>query len=157
MRVKTACKCIVNPGKDNFFEEPDVMLQIDGIQPKLEDHVCETLICQQYWYEGKLQDEVDVLFIQANSRCHQLYFDNGVVFWRSQRELPQPAQPDPGNKFAYPLIDLGEKYRLNGRLITALLVEPWPDGARVAMEFENGGELILYHQDNRTEIRRIRG
>ncbi len=133
------------------------MLQINGIQPRLEGHVCEALICQQYWYMGKQRDEVDVLFIKADGRCHQLYFDNGVVFWRPQKEVPRPFGPDTSGQFAYPLVDLGERHRLNNRLITALSVEALPGGARVAMEFENGGELILYHQDNRTQIRRITG
>ncbi|MGD8938099.1 MAG: hypothetical protein PVJ72_01895 [Gammaproteobacteria bacterium] len=133
------------------------MLQVDGIQPKLEGHVCEALICQQYWYNGKLDDEVDVLFLKADGRCHQLYFENGVVFWRMQKEVPQPFEQKPGDKFAYPFIDLGEKYQLNHRLITAVNVEPLPEGVKIGIAFENGGELILYHLENRTEIRRITG
>jgi len=133
------------------------MLQIDGIQPKLEGHVCESLICQQYWYNGKLDDEVDVLFIKADGRCYQLYFENGVVFWRTQQEVPQPFEYKQGDKFTYPFVDLGEKYQLNNRLITGLIVEPLPQGAKVHMQFENGGDLVLYHQENRTEIRRITG
>ena len=133
------------------------MLQIDGIQPKLDGHVCEALICQQYWCDGKLADEVDVLFIKADDRAYQLYFENGVVFWRNQQEMPQPVEQKADDKFAYPLIDLGDKYHLLNRLITEVSVEPLPDGARVHIEFENGGELIIYHQDNRTQIRRITG
>ncbi|WP_455212428.1 hypothetical protein [Kaarinaea lacus] len=133
------------------------MLQIDGIQPKLEGHVCEALICQQYWYNGKLDNEVDVLFVQADGRFHQLYFENGVVFWRTQHEIPQPFECKPGDRFAYPFVDLGEKYQLNHRLITGLNVEPMPEGAAVSIQFENGGELVIYHQENRSEIRRITG
>jgi len=133
------------------------MLQIDGIQPKLDGHVCEALVCQQYWCDGKLQDEVDVLFIKADGRAYQLYFESGIVFWRNQQEVPHSFEHKHGDKFSYPLIDLGDKYHLNNRLITSLDVEPLPDGARVGIEFENGGELIIYHQDNRTEIRRITG
>jgi hypothetical protein len=133
------------------------MLQIDGIQPKLEGHICEVLICQQYWYNGKLDDEVDVLLIKADGRCHQLYFENGVVFWRAPQELPQAFEQKPGDRFAYPLVNLGEKYQLNDRLITGLSVEPLPEGAKVVIEFENGGELVIYHQNNRSEIRRITG
>jgi hypothetical protein len=133
------------------------MLQIDGIQPKLEGHVCEVLICQQYWYDGKLDDEVDVLFIKADGRCYQLYFENGVVFWRGQAQVPSPFESKPEDKFAYPFLDLGRKYGLFNRLITGVSVEPLPDGARVCFEFENDGELTIYHQDNRSEIRRIAG
>jgi hypothetical protein len=133
------------------------MLQVDGIQPKLEGHVCEALICQQYWCDGKLSDEVDVLFIKADGRCHQLYFENGSVFWRTQPEVPTPFEHKPDDKFEYPFVDLGEKYHLNNRLITGLGVEPLPGGAKVSIEFENEGEIILYHQENHTEIRLARG
>ena len=133
------------------------MLQINGIQPKLEGHICDALICQQYRYNGKLVDELDVLFIQADGRCHQLYFENGVVFWRTPQEIPQPYEQKPGDKFAYPFIDLGEKHGLTHRLITAINVEPLPEGAKVSLQFEKGGELVIYHQNNRSEIRRITG
>jgi hypothetical protein len=129
------------------------MLQVDGIQPKLYGHICEALICQQYWYQGKLADEVDVLFVQADGRCHQLYFDNGTVFWRYQQDVPKPFDPQPGDVFAYPLIDLGEKYRLKGQLITGLDVEPVPAGAKVSITFETGAVLVIYHQDNRSSLR----
>jgi len=135
------------------------MLEANGIQPKLEGHVCEELICQQYWYNGKMANEVDVLYIKADSRSYQLYFENGVVFWRSQQEklVPVQPQPQPGDTFAYPLIDIGDKYQLKNRLITGLTVEPLPQGAKVTFEFEKGGVLVIYHRENRTEIRLVKG
>jgi hypothetical protein len=133
------------------------MLETNGVQPKLEGHVCEELVCQQYWYNGKIANEVDVLFIKADGRCCQLYFENGVVFWRNQQELPQPVEQKPGDTFAYPLIDIGEKYQLKNRLITVLNLEPMPQGAKVTFEFENGGILVIYHQENRSEIRLVKG
>lgn len=133
------------------------MLDINGIQPKLEGHVCEALICQQYWYNGKRENEVDVLYIKADGRSYQLYFENGVVFWRNQQEIPHAFEQEPGSPLSYPLVDLGEKYKLKDRLIIDVKFEPLPDGVKASMEFENGGELVIYHQDNRCEIRRIAG
>lgn len=133
------------------------MLEINGIQPRLEGHVCDELICQQYWYNGKMADEVDVLFVKADGRSHQLYFDNGVVFWRNQQENPKKVKQQPGDAFSYPLVNIGEKYQLQNRLITALNVEPLPQGAKVTLEFENGGILVIYHQENRSEIRLVKG
>ena len=133
------------------------MLEINGIQPKLEGHVCDELICQQYWYNGKMADEVDVLFIKADGRNHQMYFENGVVFWRNQHDIPKSFKQKSGDAFAYPLVDIGEKCQLKNRLITGLLVEPMPEGAKVTFEFEKGGVLVIYHLGNRSEIRLIRG
>ena len=68
------------------------MLEIDGIPPKLTGQLCEELFCQQYWYQGKLAQEVDALFLKVNGHWHQLYFDAGIVFWRLQQEAPVPVQ-----------------------------------------------------------------
>lgn len=131
------------------------MLQTNGIQPKLEDHTCEELICQQYWHQGKLANEVDVLAIKANGRWHQLYFDSGTVFWRSIDEAPTPFEHKTGDVDSYPFIDLGEKYQLKDHLITNVSVEPFPDGAKVTIEFEKGDTFVLYHQENKTNLRHI--
>jgi hypothetical protein len=129
------------------------MLETNGITPKLSGHICEALLCQQYWYRGKLANELDVLFIKADGRCHQLYFENGVVFWRSQAETPKPYVAQLGDEFDYPLVDLAAKYKLNGQLITDLAVEPMPQGAKVTIAFENGARLVIYHQENQTSVR----
>jgi hypothetical protein len=133
------------------------MIKINGIQPKLEGHICEELICQQYWYNGKMANDVDVLFIKADDRAYQLYFDNGVVFWRNQHNMPHSFDKAPGDAFEYPLIDIGEKYHLKNRLITGLKIEPIPEGAKVTFEFENDGILVIYHQENHAEIRLVKG
>lgn len=129
------------------------MLKIDGIQPKLDGHICDELICQQYLYKGKLQNEVDVLSIKADGRWHQLYFEEGTVFWRTITEEPQPFEPKPGDVFEYPFVDIGEQYQLKNKLITDLIVEAFPDGAKVSIEFEQSRVLTIYHQDNRNDIR----
>ena len=64
----------------------EIMLEINGIPPKLTGYECEEMICQQYWYLGKLENEMDVLFLRANGKWHQLYFESGVIFWRIQNE-----------------------------------------------------------------------
>lgn len=133
------------------------MLEIDGIQPKLEGHICDELICQQYWQNGKMADEVDVLFIKADGRSHQLYFENGVVFWRNQQDTPQSYKQKSGDTFAYPLVDLGEKYQLKNRLITGLQVESLVQGAKVTFEFEKSGILVIYHLGDHSEIRLVKG
>jgi len=46
------------------------MLKIDGIPPRLTNQVCEELLCQQYFYRGQLQQEVDVLQLKVNGRWH---------------------------------------------------------------------------------------
>ncbi len=97
------------------------MLKIDGIPPRLTEQLCEELICQQYWHQGKLVQAVDILFLKVNGRWHQLYFDAGMVFWRLQQEAPVEQQA--GEIFAYPLINIGEKFAIQNDIITDCITE----------------------------------
>ena len=126
------------------------MIEIDGIPPRLTDQLCEELLCQQYWYQGKLDQEVDVLFLKVNGRWHQLYFDAAIVFWRVQQEAPVPVEQQAGSPFDYPLINLGEKFGIKDSIITECITEPLVEGARVTLVFEDKGSLLITHSDNRT-------
>lgn len=133
------------------------MLEIDGIPPRLTNQVCEELFCQQYRYRGKVQQEIDVLLLKINGRWHQLYFDEGIVFWRIQADEPRTVETQPGDPFSYPLIDLGQKYRLKQAVISDCITEPLLDGARLSFIFEHKGTLIASHCNNMTALRFIKG
>jgi hypothetical protein len=128
------------------------MLEIDGIPPRLTNQLCEELLCQQYWYQGKLAQEVDALFLKVNGRWHQLYFDTGIVFWRIQQEAPVLIEQQAGAPFAYPLIDIGEQFAIKDCIITECITEPLVEGARVTLVFEDKGSLFITHSDNRTRL-----
>ena len=132
------------------------MIKTDGIPPKLTGHICEELLCQQYWYHGRLEKEVDVLFIKADQRWHQLYFENGVIFWRPQSEPPVPYQHKEEDPFRYPLLDLGEQHGIKGQLITDCTNEPMIEGAKITLFFESSGKIVLIHQDNQTHIQYVK-
>ncbi len=132
------------------------MLETDGIPPRLTNQECEELLCQQYYSRGELQQEVDVLLLKVNKRWHQLYFENGVVFWRLQDEEPKAIEAQPSDPFSYPLIDIGEKYSLRQSTIGDCVTEPLLNGARVSFVFENRGTLIISHNDNKTSLRFIK-
>ncbi len=126
------------------------MLKIDGIPPRLTEQLCEELICQQYWHQGKLIQEVDILFLKVNGRWHQLYFDAGTVFWRLQQEAPVEQQA--GEIFAYPLINIGEKFAIQKGIITDCITETLGEGARVTLVFEDKGSLLITYNDNSTRL-----
>jgi hypothetical protein len=126
------------------------MLEINGIPPRLTNQLCKELLCQQYWYHGKLAQEVDALYFKVNERWHQLYFDAGMVFWRIQQEAPIEQQA--GTTFAYPLINIGEKFGIKNCIIADCITEPLNEGARVTMVFEDKGALFITHSDNKTRL-----
>jgi hypothetical protein len=131
------------------------MLEINGIPPKLTNQECEELICQQYWYRGKLVQEVDVLSLKVNGRWHQLYFETGIVFWRGLEEAPKPFEQQPDDPFKYPLINLGEQLDVKNAIISDCATDPLVEGVRVSISFENKGSLIIKHVDNKTSLRFI--
>ena len=131
------------------------MLEINGIPPKLTNQVCEELICQQYWYQGKLAQEIDVLALRVNGRWHQLYFESGIVFWRDLNEAPRSFEQKPGDPFQYPLINLGEQFDVKDAIILDYSADPLVEGARVTISFEDKGSLIIKHVDNKTSLRFI--
>jgi hypothetical protein len=128
------------------------MLKIDGIPPRLTNQLCEELLCQQYWYQGKLAQEVDVLLLKVTGRWHALYFDEGIVFWRIQQEVPVPVEQQAGDPFAYPLINIGEKFAIKDCIIYECITEPLVEGARVTLVFEDKGSLLITHSDNKTRL-----
>jgi len=128
------------------------MLEINGIQPRLTNQLCEELLCQQYWYQGKLAQEVDVLSLKVNGRWHQLYFDTGIVFWRIQQEAPVPVEQQLGAPFDYPLLNIGEQFGIKDCIISECLTEPLVEGARVTLVFEDKGSLLITHSDNKTRL-----
>ena len=129
------------------------MLETNGIPPKLNNQVCEACFCQQYWSQGKLVQEVDVLLLKVNGHWQQLYFDTGIVFWRTLQEPPQQAVAPADAPFTYPWIDLGEQHGLNDAVISDTLTEALVEGARVTLVFEGVGSLIISHSDNQTRLK----
>lgn len=132
------------------------MLETNGIPPRLTNQVCEDLICQEYWYRGKLEQAVDALFLKVNGRWHQLYFDAGIIFWRILEETPTSFEQQPGDPFVYRLIDVGEKFAVKECVITDCMTEPLIEGVRVSLVFEDKGSLIVKHSENKTSLRFIK-
>ena len=131
------------------------MLEISGIQPRLNGQECQELICQQYWQQGELEKAVDMLFIKANDRWHQLYFENGVIYWRLQEEAPTPFGEKQDDPFKYPHIDLATKYGIRNLTMEDCESHALVDGARVVITFEQAGKLVVSCVDDQTRIQYI--
>ena len=129
------------------------MLETNGIPPRLNNQECEELLCQQYCYRGKLEQEVDVLLLKVNGRWHQLYFEEGIVFWRLQAEEPKAVEAQSNDPITYPLIDVAEEHGLKQAVISECITEPMLGGVRVSFVFEDKGTLIIVHKNNQTSLR----
>ena len=63
-------------------------LDIDGTFPQLIGEVVDSIICEQFWYNGVLEDSANVIHLLINKNWHRLYFDCGIVFWRKDSSQP---------------------------------------------------------------------
>jgi hypothetical protein len=116
-------------------------------------HKCEAFLYQEYWHDGQLVNEANVLFLKTDSNLWQrICFDCGVLFWREEKEATSP--PSQG-RHDYPLIDLGLKYNLNGRRIEKLWQSLVPMQGEFGLSFEGGTQIILRNSNDRSilEIR----
>lgn len=129
------------------------MLKTDGIPPKINEQLCEGLLCQQYCYRGKVQQEVDILLLRVNDRWYQLYYEEGALFWRLQEGEPAVVESKPEDPFSYPLIDVGERYGLTQMVIRTCFTESLLNGARVTFVFEERGSLVVTFKDNKSSLR----
>ena len=132
------------------------MLHTNGIPPKISGRECEEMICQQYWQEGKLVKELDVLFIKLHGRWHQLYFEDNTVFWRSQDESPVPYEQKEDDPFKYPLVNLATQYAVKGEVITDSVTESMVGGAKVSFLFEKGDKVVCSCVDSETRVQHIK-
>ncbi|MDI2534385.1 hypothetical protein OLM94_13310, partial [Pseudomonas aeruginosa] len=91
---------------------------INGEQPALRGQVCQSLLIQEWWWEGRPADPVNVVYLQFEQRWYRLYFEGETVFWRSG-EAPRPCENDEGPG-EYRLHDLGRQRGLVGVRLLAL-------------------------------------
>ena len=128
------------------------MIEVDGVQPDLAGTRCEELLCQQYWHEGELRDEADIVFLKIAGTWHQLYFDSGVVHWRRQEETPQYEPVGKDAVFSYPLVDLGSNFGVRDRLIDDCQIRETADGETVTLIFQQGATLSFINRGDSTGI-----
>ncbi len=67
--------------------DPD--LDIVGVPPHILGRRCQALLCQQYWYQGKLTEAALSVFLKFENQWHRLFLDFNAVFWRPQEEEPE--------------------------------------------------------------------
>jgi hypothetical protein len=124
-------------------------LEIQGDPPSLAGKTCEALVCHEHWHQGRLIEPANVIFIRANGVWHKLFFDSGIICWKSGVE-PDPAFDAPEISSMFKLVDLGHKFQLIGRRIAACDAAPTPKGAKVTVKLEGGRSVVFESSDDVT-------
>jgi hypothetical protein len=125
---------------------------IVGEQPDLAGTRCEALLVERHFFDGELLDEANVIWLKTRSTWHRLYFEPGVVFWRTATEPPH-AYEMPDIKSVVRLSDLGSRFGLEGDLVTKLEVNASDGALEVVIRFEVGRAIAFHNQNDRTTYR----
>jgi hypothetical protein len=117
-------------------------LSVNGEQPPLVGLACEELLAAEYWHAGELVEPANVIYLRFGGAWHRLYFDCGIVFWRLYDRAPEGVSP--GEKgFGCPLVDLGQRFGVQGVVVDRLAAAPIEGGSEVRFVFRNGMVVLF--------------
>jgi hypothetical protein len=117
---------------------------------RLEGQRCSKFLVQQYWLDGQLEGEWNVLFFGLSDETYvRFLFDSGEFFWRE--EAPSPPESFDGHD--YRLAEPDFSGRLIGHSIDSVLFSSLASGGRtVTFGFANGGSLHVHHHDDQSVV-----
>jgi len=119
--------------------------------PDLKGCVCTRLVCQQYWYNGELEEEANVTFLQVDGKqWHSFLIDCGEPFWKVV-DKPDEWNTSPAEEFHYPQVELTERWGLFGRTIQAVKFVEIGMASEFRVLFAGDIALVLHDEnDNNT-------
>lgn len=121
-------------------------LYIDGAWPDFTGKTLESLIAQEAWFDGELDDEANVVWLCVEGAWHKLYFDDDIIFWRNAKEGPD------SNGSEFPLNDLGVKHDLAGQSLAACNGDRIENGSAVSFAFAGGKTVTFRNRYDTTTI-----
>jgi hypothetical protein len=127
-------------------------LEVNGNTPlQFIGYNCEALFCQEYWFEGTIVDTANVTFLKFGGKWCRLYFDYGIVFWRNEINAPKSFQ-DEKLRSQYLVSNIGLKYELLGKCLSAIELRPVIGGSEVTLSFECGALIAFQNINDVTTI-----
>lgn len=125
-------------------------LEINGTTPDLAGLICDGLIRQSYVYKGVLDVPAHAIYLLFAGIWHRLYFDCGIIFWRTQQERPKAWSVEEEG-WGYPHSDLGAEAGVTGVRLDSYEMEPTLYGSKVTFCFANGRRIVVEDVNDRTE------
>ena len=133
-------------------EEPHVV----GQWPDLSGKVLEQVLCQEFWYDGKLEEPANAIGLLAGGQWYRLMINQSTVFLRQGEGLSaNPTQPDA--LIQYKTVDLGADQGLAGGTISTFDKRALGEGAQVEIAFADGRRLIFTNKDEVTSYEVVPG
>jgi len=125
-------------------------VDINGVEPAIVGDICEALVAVEYIHDGKLVEAANVVFLRFSNQWHRLYFDFGIVFWRTDPVGPKAfVAPEIDSEFR--VVDLGERLNFRGRRLLEVTYAPLPnDGSAVGLRFDDKRTITFRSVDDIT-------
>jgi len=126
-------------------------LEVNGEQPRIEGLQCEELLALEFWHAGELHESANQVYLKFAGRWHRLYFDCGIVFWRSNQEGPGGYYAEE-TQSEFKLRDLGGCHSVRGTILEEIRTAAMPGGSKVELLFQGGKSVVVSCIDDRSEV-----
>ena|SRR6266403_4362998 len=117
---------------------------------QIQDRRCDEFMVQQFWHQGRLANEWNVLFLKlANGPWLRFFFDAGVFFWRTE----EPSLPENHEDNQYRLAKPDVAKAVEGRTIVDAVFSALKSGGRtLTLELDDGMALHLHNDKDRSSV-----
>lgn len=124
----------------------------NGEAPDLAGRVCQEFLCETFAPEGEVEETAVVTHLRFEGNWHRLYFEGATCFWRRNDADPLAwARADA--EWGRGLIDVAEEAEVRGVELSGYEVEHGrADQWRVIFEFETGQQIVILHEEDRTDV-----
>jgi hypothetical protein len=120
----------------------DSEISINGDWPKLEGKILQEMLCHEMYYEGRLEELANVIYVKIDEKWLRLYFDYEIIFWRNESCAPKEySMPETSSYFK--LTDVANKFSFKGNTIDGVSAKTIEDGVEVGFYFNTGKKIIF--------------
>jgi hypothetical protein len=117
------------------------MLVIRDAIPAITGARCRALIAQDFWANGQLVSNANVLFLQvADGTWHRFFIDAGVLFWKT---VDAPEPPRQHGDWDYRHADIAARWGLLDKRIVDVYTADLPRGGELRLIFEGSTIVVL--------------
>jgi len=132
-------------------------LDVVGPWPKFAGKTMNQLFAQESWFEGELDDEANVVWLQVDGAWNRLYFDSEIVYWKTESSGPPPMPSTPDEAAGFSLRDLGTKFGIAGRPIASVDGGWVEEASEITLRFADGATLTFRNRFDTTSVSLTQG
>jgi hypothetical protein len=107
-------------------------IEVNGIVPDIKNKILGEMYVQEYWYDGTLEEEANVVYLKISDNWFRLYFDHTIIFWRQNEDDFKPF-----NDSTYKLRNLGVELGINNSTIIDFHMAQGETCSKVSFIFDN--------------------